>query len=508
MEHMKDIISRRELLKNGLIATSAIYMAPAMGLSSARAMSFGEYRAHDGLALAKLVRDGEITPSELLELAIARANAVNPRINCIVEELYDRARREASKSLPQGPFTGVPFLLKDLGMALEGTVTTQGSRFYRDWVADYTSTIVERYQQAGLVIMGKSASPEFGGTGTTESILFGDTRNPWNLEHSAGGSSGGSAAAVAAGVLPIANATDGGGSIRIPAACCGLFGMKTSRGRTPHGPKNLSSTMSVIHAVSRSVRDSAAMLDATMGPEAGQTLIAPAPNGSYLEGVAREPKGLRIGLIKAPVTHSPVDPQCVLAAANAAKLCESMGHKVEEIQLPVDPREFFGATGIVMGAGTTVRVRNRERQLGRKVTEDDLEPIIWQRYNKNSSITGEQLAQAQATLGRISRQVAQLQQNYDILLSPTLAKPPVKIGKLSLNQENGPYEKEAISVSAFTMLYNATGQPAMSVPLHWTPGGLPVGVMFAARYGDEMTLYQLAGQLEKASPWFDKVPAL
>lgn len=505
---MKNEVTRREMVKKSLVATAAVGMAPAMGLAARSAMSFEEYRSRDALALAQLIRDGEITAGETLELAIARANAVNPKVNCIVEELYDRARKESRGPLPKGPFTGVPFLLKDLALALEGTVTTQGSRFYRDWVADYTSTVVERYQKAGLVIMGKSASPEFGGTGTTESILFGDTRNPWNLEHSAGGSSGGSAAAVAAGILPLANATDGGGSIRIPASCCGLFGMKTSRGRTPHGPKKLASTMSVIHAVSRSVRDSAALLDATAGAEPGQTLVAPAPQGSYLEAVARAPRPLRIGLIKTPVTHSPVDPQCELAASNAAKLCEQMGHKLEEIQLPVDPREFFGATGIVMGVGTTMRVQNRERQLGRKVTEDDLEPIIWQRYHKNKLITGEQLGQAQATLGRIARRVALLQENYDILLSPTLAKPPVKIGKLSLNQENGPYEKEAISVSAFTMLYNATGQPAMSVPLHWTPNGLPVGVMFAGRYGDEMTLYQLAGQLEQAAPWFDKVPAV
>lgn len=505
---MSKELTRRDLVKMGLATTAAVGLAPAVSLSAGTAMGFEEYRAQDGLALAQLIRSGQLSAAEVLELAIARAGAVNPQVNCIVEELYDRARAEARGQLPAGPFTGVPFLLKDLAMALEGTVTTQGSRFYRDWVADYTSTVVQRYQQAGLVIMGKSSSPEFGGTGTTESILFGDTRNPWNLEHSAGGSSGGSAAAVAAGILPLANATDGGGSIRIPASCCGLFGMKTSRGRTPHGPRTLASTMSVTHCVSRSVRDSAALLDATAGPEPGQTLVAPAPDGSYLEAVGRAPQSLRIGLIRTPVTHSPVDPQCELAAADAAKLCESMGHRVEEIQLPVDPREFFGATGIVMGVGTTVRVQNRERQLGRKVTENDLEPIIWQRYQKNRTITGEQLAQAQATLGRIARRIALLQEQYDILLSPTLAKPPVKIGKLSLNQDNAPYEKEAISVSAFTMLYNATGQPAMSVPLHWTPDGLPVGVMFAGRYGDEMTLYQLAGQLEQAAPWFEKVPTL
>lgn len=500
--------TRRDAVKTGLLAAAALSMGSAVRATTSSVMSFDEYRSHDGLALAKLVREGDITAAEVLDLAISTANAVNPGINCIVEELYGRARQEVDRGLPQGPFTGVPFLLKDLGMALEGTVTTQGSRFYSDWVADYTSTIVARYQRAGLVIIGKSASPEFGGTGTTESILFGDTRNPWNLDYSAGGSSGGSAAAVAAGILPLANATDGGGSIRIPASCCGLFGMKLSRGRTPHGPKELGSTLSVIHAVSRSVRDSAALLDATAGAEPGQTLIAPLPPGSYLDAVAQAPRPLRIGVISTPVTHSPVDPQCQLAAANAAKLCEALGHSVAEVQLPVDPGEFFGATGIVTAANMVVLIQNRERALGRQATENDLEPLIWQRFIKNKSLTGDQVIEAQRTLGRIARSIALLQENFDVLLSPTLAAPPVEIGKLSLNQAYGPYEKEAISVSAFTMLYNATGQPAMSVPLHWTPGGLPVGVMFAARYGDEWTLYQLAGQLEKASPWFDKVPVL
>lgn len=501
-------LTRRNAVKAGLVTATALTMGSAMRATASSAMSFEEYRSKDGLALAKLVRDGDISAAEVLELAVSRANAVNPAINCIVEELFDRARHETKAGLPQGPFTGVPFLLKDLGMALQGTVTTQGSRFFSDWVADYTSTIVERYQQAGLVIMGKSASPEFGGTPTTESILFGDTRNPWNLEYSAGGSSGGSAAAVAAGILPLANASDGGGSIRIPASCCGLFGMKTSRGRTPHGPRQLGSNLSVIHAVSRSVRDSAALLDATRGPEPGQTVIAPMPPGNYLDAVSQAPRPLRIGLIKTAVTRSPIDPQCELAAANAAKLCEGLGHKVEEIELPLDPAEFFGATGAVTGSNTVVRIQNRERELGRKVTENDLEPLIWDRFLKYKLLTGDQVIDAQATLGRIARSIALLQNDFDVLLSPTLATPPVEIGKLSLNQEYGPYEKEAISASAFTMLSNATGQPAMSVPLHWTPGGLPVGVMFAGRYGDEWTLYQLAGQLEQASPWFDKVPKL
>ena len=505
---MKDNTTRREIIKHGFTIAAAAGMAPAFGLSRGAGLSFQEYRSHDALGLAQLVNKGEVSAMELLEIAIARSKAVDPTVNCVVEELFDYARTTVKAGLPQGPFTGVPFMLKDLGTALKATVTTNGSLFYKDARMDYSSTVVDRYQRAGLVIFGKTASPEFGGTPTTESILFGDTRNPWDLSRSAGGSSGGSAAAVAAGILPLANGTDGGGSIRIPASCCGLFGMKPSRGRVPSGPQELSSIMSVIHAVSRSVRDSAALLDASRGPEPGQTTIAPFPEGNYLDAVARVPKGLRIGLIVTPLTHSPVDPECVEATANAARLCEKLGHHVQEITLPVDPRDFFASTRIIMGTGTVMRVRNREQQLGRKVTENDLEPIIWQRYQDSRAYTAEQLERAQLGVEKAARQMALLQQDYDILLSPTLATPPVKLGKLSLNQDNATYEKEAISTSAFTMLYNATGQPAMSVPLHWTPDGLPVGVMFAGRYGEEALLFQLAGQLEQASPWFDKLPPL
>ena len=498
-------LTRRTLMKQGIALAAVAGVAPVLGRSSGSALSFPEYRSYDALGLAQLVQQGEVSAMDLLETAIARSEAVNPDINCVVEKLYDFARSAINTGLPQGPFTGVPFMLKDLGMALKGTVTTNGSRFYRDARMDYSSTVVERYQRAGLVIFGKTASPEFGGTPTTESALFGDTRNPWNLTLSAGGSSGGSAAAVAAGILPVANGSDGGGSIRIPASCCGLFRMKPSRGRVPSGPKSLSSIMSVIHAVSRSVRDSAALLDASRGPEPGQTTIAPFPRGDYLAAVSRVPKALRIGLIHTPITHSPVDTECVKAAENAAILCEGLGHHVSGIQLPVDPREFFAATRIIMGAGTVVQVTTRERQLGREVTENDLEPIIWQRYQSSRGYTAEQLWNAQQRIEITAQRIALLQQEYDLLLSPTLATPPVKLGKLSLDQDNAAYEKEAISASAFTMLYNATGQPAMSVPLHWTPEGLPVGVMFAGRYGEEALLFQLAGQLEQASPWFDKL---
>jgi amidase len=502
------LVNRREVLKQGITLAAAAGVAPALGLSKTAALDFQEYRAYDALGLAQLVNKGEVSAMELLEIAIARSKAVNPTVNCVVEELYDHARAAVRAGLPRGPFTGVPFLLKDLGMALAGTVTTNGSRFFQDARMDYSSTVVQRYQRSGLVIFGKTASPEFGGTGTTESILFGDTRNPWDLSRSSGGSSGGAAAAVAAGILPLANGTDGGGSIRIPASCCGLFGMKPSRGRVPSGPKKLSSQMSVIHAVSRSVRDSAALLDASCGPEPGQTTIAPVSQGSYLEAAAAAPRALRIGLITTPLTRSPVDPQCSKAAADAAKLCESLGHHVQEISLPVDPREFFASTRVIMGVGTVMRITRREQQLGRKVTENDLEPIIWQRYQGSRLYTAEQLSTAQRGVERAAQQMAVLQQDYDLLLSPTLATPPIELGKLSLNQDNVPYEKEAINISAFTMLYNATGQPAMSVPLHWTPDGLPVGVMFAGRYGEEALLFQLAGQLEQAKPWFNNVAPL
>ena len=502
---MKPSLSRRDVLRHSATLAAVAAMQPALGFSTG-AMSFAEYRSYDALGLAQLVDKGDVSALELLEIAIARTAAVNPGINCVVEELYDFARSAVRAGLPRGPFTGVPFLLKDLGMMLQGTVTTNGSRFYQDAQADYTSTVVERYQRAGLVIFGKTASPEFGGTGTTESMLFGDTRNPWDLSRSAGGSSGGSAAAVAAGILPMANGTDGGGSIRIPASCCGLFGMKPSRGRVPSGPKELSSIMSVIHAISRSVRDSAALLDASRGPEPGQTTIAPFPDGAYQTAVSRAPKALRIGLIGTPITYSRVDAECSKAANNAAKLCEGLGHHVSEIQLPVDPPEFFASTRIINGVATVQRVASREQQLGRDVTENDLEPIIWQRYQSSRQYTAQQLWDAQHRIEITARKIALLQQDYDVLLSPTLATPPVKLGALSLNQDNARYEKEAISVSAFTMLYNATGQPAMSLPLHWTPEGLPVGVMFAGRYGEETLLYQLAGQLEQASPWFDKLP--
>ncbi len=501
-------LSRRSFLNLSIAAAGMAASSSSLSWASRTPISLSDYRALDALALAEGIKRKDFSATEVLETAIARAEAVNPTINAIVEPLYDYARSQIMQGLPDGPFAGVPFLLKDLGLMLEGTKTTEGSRFFKDQVASYTDTMVQRYLDAGFLMMGKSASPEFGGTATTESILFGDTRNPWDLTKTTGGSSGGSAAAVAAGILPLANATDGGGSIRIPASCCGLFGMKPSRARTPRGPKSIHTWMSVTHCVSRSVRDSAALLDATAGPEAGAAGGPQQPNRSFSEFVGDMPKKLRIGLVTTPVSQTSVHADCIAAVMHAAKLCESLGHSVEPIALGIDPREFYGSTGQIMAAGTVAKVKAREHVLERKVTEDDLEPLIWLRYQAALNNKASDYQDAVQTIHRIGRHVSGLHQRFDVLLSPTLANPPLELGKLALTRMDKGYEMDVVSYSAFTMLFNATGAPAMSVPLYWTQAGLPIGTMFAADFGNEGLLYSLASQLEQAQPWFDKVPTI
>ena len=498
-------ISRRNFI--ALSASAAVVSALPLSLAvgAQGRLSFSDYRQFDALGLAEAIRLGQFTAAEVLETAIARASAINPAINAIVIPDYDYARQQLAAGVGDGPFAGVPFLLKDLGMHLRGTITSEGSQFYAGRIAKQNSTLVQRYLDAGLMMMGKSASPEFGGTTTTESTLYGATRNPWDLSKTTGGSSGGAAAAVAAGILPMANATDGGGSIRIPASCCGLFGLKPSRGRTPHGPQALTSLMSVSHCVSRSVRDSAALLDATAGMEPGAAGGPNPPIGSFLQASQTPPKKLRIGLLLTPITRSPVHSDCLDAANHAAVLCESLGHRVEPIELPIDAGEFFHATGIIMAAGNVARVQLREKELGREVTEEDLEPLIYQRYLKALNNTAADYHAAVNTVHRIGRQMSLLHNQYDLLLSPTLANPPLEIGRLALTRLDQGYLIDVLSYSAFTMLANATGAPAMSVPLHWSAQGLPIGVMFSGDYGHEELLLQLAGQLEQAQPWFSKV---
>ena len=469
-----------------------------------------DFSALDALGQAELITSKQASAAELLEAAIARAEATNPALNFLAQPLYDRARTAAAGSFT-GPFAGVPFLVKDLHMAIKGERSGEGSKLFNGYHADYNSTLYERYLAAGLNTFGKTTTPEFGLTVTTESTAYGLTRNPWNLAHSAGGSSGGAAAAVAAGVVPIAHASDGGGSIRCPASACGLFGLKPSRGRTPAGPHLTEGWLglSMNHAVSRTVRDSAALLDATHGPELGSRYSAPAPEHSYLSEVSREPGALRIALMLEPITGVPVHPEVLAATHAAAKLLESLGHHVEIAQ-PALPGAALGeALVAVIGTNIAHDVGLRLAELGRSEAGDDLELVTQMFAHIGRQTSGVGLVAANTLFQQAAITVANFMQRYDIILSPVFAQPPIELGKIDLS----PSDMEAwtaniLGYSPFTALCNQTGQPAMSLPLGTSSTGLPIGIMAAGRYGAEGLLFRLAGQIERAAPWAQRRPAL
>ena len=501
-------ITRRDFMRVGLAAAASSTVSCASIAAPPRAPT----AQLDATALADLVRRGEVTAAELLESAIARANALNPRINAIVAEHFELARRAARSSLPEGPLRGVPFLLKDLGIAMKGTVTTEGSRLFRDQVFDYDDSLVKRYRAAGLVVFGKTHSPEFGGSPSSESAIFGVTRNPWDLSRSAGGSSGGAAAAVAAGIVPVAHASDGGGSIRIPASSCGLFGMKPSRGRLPSGPVVYEGWggLSTDHVVSRTVRDSALFLDATQGPDIGDAYATVPRDRPFVEEAKpRHRTRLRIALMTRSALPVEVHPECRKAAEEAGKLCESLGHIVEPVAPPpLDVETLWTAYGATVSVGIASVVGAREQKLGRKAGAEDLEPISRISVESGRKVGGIEHARARDALHAASRVLGRFMQEYDVILSPTMAAIPPKLGRLSLSQPYEDFIGPASAASAFTSLFNMTGQPAMSVPLHWTAANLPVGVMFAGRLGDEATLFRLAFELEAARPWRQRVAPL
>lgn len=478
-------------------------------MTSASTSSGLDYVKHDALSLAQLVRDKAVSPSELLEEAIGRAQEQDPRLNFVAQELYDYGRARIEAGLPEGPFSGVPFLEKDLHMHIAGQRSGQGSRFYNDYVPDFTSELVERHEAAGLVIFGKTTTPEFGLTGTTESLAEGATRNPWNLDHSSGGSSGGASAAVAAGVVPLAHASDGGGSIRIPASNCGLFGLKPSRGRVPMGPRRTEGWggNSTNGALSRSVRDSAALLDATAGIEPGSRYSAPEPAGTFLSNVSREPGRLRIALMLKPISGAPVDPEVAETILRTARLCESLGHIVEEASPQVNAAAMGEANFALISTALASDVTERAAATGLEIGPETLEKITLGFYGYGRQVPGMAVAKANATLQEVAVTVARFMADYDVILSPVLANPPPKLGLYDLDKDDFAAWGQAVGAHAsFTGLFNATGQPSMSVPLGMSDGGLPIGSMFTARYGDEQTLFRLAGQLERSAPWFDRLP--
>ena len=496
-------MDRREMLKFSAAAGAGIAIGNLSGLAA-------EYDRHDALGLADLIARKQISPLELLVAVRQRVEALNPKLNAFCQLFSDKAEAQIKQGLPAGPLRGVPFALKDLGQYLSGTITSAGSRVWKDAVADFDSTLVARYKQAGLVIFGKTASPELGLTTTTESALYGKTHNPWNLERTSGGSSGGSAAAVASRIIPAAHASDGGGSIRIPASCCGLFGLKPTRGRVPMGPIQFEgwNGFSVHHVVTISVRDSAALLDATAGAEQGSPFFSPLPSRPFLQETRLPPGQLRIALAIDTPGGTPLDPECRKAAVEAAKLCESLGHRVEEQKLPINNAVMREAFLNVINVSLARTLADAATTLGRAVTEADVEPVTWAMSRQGHKVEVIAYSRAIATAHQIGLALARFQERYDVILSPTLAKPPVPLGVLSLSPESMQlFTKEITEFGPYTALYNVTGQPSMSVPLHWTPDGLPVGVMFSARFGDEATLFRLAGQLEKARPWAGRAPA-
>lgn len=465
----------------------------------------------DATAQAELVRIGAVTPIELVEAAIQRIEALNPQLNAIVTPMFELAREAALQPLPNGPFTGVPYLLKDLQAAYADVPMSAGSRWLRNFKPNCDSELVKRLKQAGLIIVGKTNTPEFGLLPTTEPQAFGATRNPWDVTRTPGGSSGGSAAAVAAGMVAFAHANDGGGSIRIPAACCGLFGLKPTRGRNSLGPHfgDIFSGLVVEHAVTRSVRDSAALLDATAGYDPGDPYIAPLPARPFAQEVGEAPGKLRIAFTTQAHTGVPVHPDCVAAVQDVAQLCAELGHHVTEAAPQLHAEMLSKAFFTIWAAGCAWTIDSYSFAVGRPPTDEEIEPLTRVMVELGRKRTAPEYLLAVQTLQIFARRIAQFMTSYDLLLTPVLAEPPVPLGTFAATPDDAMAGmKRSGQFAAFTAIQNMTGQPAMSVPLFWNQAGLPIGVQFVARYGDEATLFRLAAQLEAARPWANKHPLL
>ena len=470
-----------------------------------------ELAAVDAVGQAALIRSGEVTAVEVLEAAIARIEAIDPLINAVVTRIEDAARADAAASAGmKGPLAGVPFLLKDLGSTLGGVRQTSGSRALRDHVPTADGELVRRYRQSGLIVLGKTSTPEFGNHSTTEPTLFGPTRNPWALDRTAGGSSGGSAAAVAAGMVPAAHGGDGAGSIRIPASCCGLVGLKPSRGRNSRAPAgDFGASFAVEHVVSRTVRDSAAFLDATAGPAPGDPFPIPRPARPFLAEVGVDPGRLRIGWTARPAVDTLVDEACSDAVRAAAELLSSLGHHVEEAAPTFDPEALVDAMGTVWAAGNAASARSVSGILGREPRLDEFEPTTWELVEYGRALTALDLLGAYDALAAAARAIGPFFERYDAWLTPTLAKVPLPLGVLNASYGGAlAWWRFDLSFNPWCPIVNITGQPAISLPLTTSPTGLPVGVMVTGRFADEATLFRLAGQLEAVRPWADRRPAV
>jgi len=465
----------------------------------------------DAVAQAALVRAGDVQPIELVDAAIAKIEKLNPGLNAVVTPMFETARQVAKGPLPDGPLKGVPFLLKDLLAEYAGAPMSEGSRFLSDYVSPHDSELVARYKRAGLVVVGKTNTPEFGLKPTTEPELFGPTLNPWNTGHTPGGSSGGSAAAVASGMVAAAHANDGGGSIRGPASWCGLVGLKPTRGRNPLGPDygELIGGLVCEHVVTRTVRDSAAILDATAGADPGAPYVAPVPSRPFLDEVGADPGRLKIAFSARSIHGHDPDPACAEAVEQAARLCEGLGHQVVEDVPAVDGGQLaplFGTLWAAFGAWT---LRDWEVRTGRTATPEQFEKHTWIMSETDKNLRASDLAMAMQNLQRFARKVAGFHETYDVWLTPTMNTPPPPLGFFEHVKEDRARARLRMEAAAYyTSLCNVTGQPAISLPLHQTADGLPVGVQLIGRYGDEAALFRLSAQLEAAQPWADKWPGV
>lgn len=477
-------------------------------------MAVQNYVAHDAVALAELVRRGEVSAVELAEEALQRIARHNPALNAVVTDMADQGRKHAAEidaGDKSAPFAGVPFLLKDILGDYEGVATQQGSKFFAGQAAPAHMTLTRRFLDAGLCPLGKTNVPEFGLLPISESKLYGPARNPWNPDHTPGGSSGGSAAAVAAGIVPIAHANDGGGSIRIPASSCGLVGLKPTRARVPLGPMigDIMSGLAADLVVSRSVRDTAVALDIAAGPEPGDPYYAPHHEGLWADDVGASPGKLRIGFTTSTLAGKPVHPECAEAVQKTARLLESLGHDVEEASPPLDQDMLQHAFMTIWASGTAQQIEAQKTLFGRTPGPDDLEGLTRGLYEAGMQVTAADYLNAVALLQMMGRAVAAWHETYDLWLTPTLGQPPLRVGTVDTSQTDPEKVFEPIlDYVPFTPIQNATGQPAISLPLHWTADGLPVGVHFAARAGEEGLLIRLASQLEEAAPWADRHPPI
>ena len=470
--------------------------------------SFSEYESYDAIGLAELIATRDVTAVEVLEAAIARCEVRNPALNAVVLELYAHGREMAASDLPPGPLAGAPYLIKDLGAAIAGTPTTGGSKFMTDVVPDADSETVKRLKNAGMAIFGKTNTCEFGMSITCEPQLYGPTKNPWNDDVTPGGSSGGAASAVAARILPAAHASDGFGSIRVPASCCGLVGMKPTRGRNSFSP-GLGERMGGIvaeHTVSISVRDHAAILDATAGPAPGDPYFAPPPDRPFLDEVSTDPGKMRIAFSYGGATGAECDGEHRRVLDETLNVLVNLGHDVEEADPPIvnDEMQDVFRTLMASNAAQTIRLHPTK---GRLPQEGEVERVVAATAAKGEAVSGYDVFLAQGQMHAVGRRMATFHETYDVLMTPGLGHMPARLGWLDMMMEDADeYWDRVAAFSPYTVWFNLTGQPAISLPVGATAEGFPVSVQVVARFADEASLFRLSGQLETAMPWRDRRP--